>query len=69
MGSREEREREKERRKEGGEKERERKGERDFIRLSFFILFIQIYPSTIPKDAGMINEIMIMIILRVSQKI
>lgn len=50
-------------------KEKEGGKERNLISLYFLILFIQIYPYTIQKFAGMIDEIMIIVTLRVSRKI
>lgn len=70
MMARAEREgRDKEERK--GERRRGREGERRggrFYKGYFPILFVQIYPSHILKDAGKINEIMVTLTLRVPQK-
>lgn len=60
-----------ERKRERSGREGKKKGgkERNLISLYFLILFIQIYPYTIQKFAGMIDEIMIIVTLRVSRKI
>lgn len=62
MGKKEGKKWERRKEKEGGK-------ERNLISLYFLILFIQIYPYTIQKFAGMIDEIMIIVTLRVSRKI
>lgn len=57
------------REKEGKKGERRRGKEGGFIGDCFPILFIQIYPSPIPNNAGNIDEIMVTLTLRVVQKI